>query len=206
MLRRDFALSLIATGAALPAFAQRVAPQEGSEYTRLAQRAPVEAPAGQVEVAEFFAYSCIHCANFEPLLEEWNQKKPANVVLRRVPVAFSPAFVPMQRLYYALESLNLVDKLHNAVFKAIHVDRLPLTTAGPITDWVVRQGVDRARFTEAFNHADTGAKAKSAAQLQDAYGVEGTPALGVAGRFYIPGQGARTLAIANALIAEARKA
>ena len=205
MHRRDFALSLLATGAALPAWAQRVAPKEGSEYMRLAQRAPVQAPAGQVEVAEFFAYSCIHCFNFEPLLEEWNQRKPAGVVLRRVPVAFSPAFVPMQRLYYALESMKLVDKLHGAVFKAIHVDRLPLTTQAPITDWVARQGVDRAAFTAAYNHPDTTEKCKAAAALQDAYGVEGTPALGVGGRFYIPGQGARTLSIANALIPEARK-
>ena len=48
-------------------------------------------------------------------------------------------------------------------------------------------------------------KAKRATQLQDAYQVEGTPALGVAGRFYISGQGPRTLAVADALIAELRK-
>jgi thiol:disulfide interchange protein DsbA len=35
--------------------------------------------------------------------------------------------------------------------------------------------------------------------------VDGTPAMGVAGRFYIPGQGERTLSIANALIAQARQ-
>jgi thiol:disulfide interchange protein DsbA len=42
--------------------------------------------------------------------------------------------------------------------------------------------------------------------LQDAYAIEGTPALGVAGRYYLPGQGPRTLATASALIAELRKA
>jgi len=205
MLRRDFALSLLATGAALPALAQRVAPQEGTEYVRLGKPVPVEAPAGQIEVVEFFAYSCIHCFNFEPLLEDWDKRKPSGTVLRRVPVAFSPAFVPMQRLYYTLEAMDLVGRLHTQVFKAIHVDRLPLTTPGPITDWVVKQGVDRAKFSEIFNHADTLKKAQHAALLQDVYGVEGTPALGVAGRFYIPGQGPKTLTIANYLIGEARK-
>jgi thiol:disulfide interchange protein DsbA len=48
-------------------------------------------------------------------------------------------------------------------------------------------------------------KAKRATQLQDAYQVEGTPALGVAGRYYISGQGPRTLVIADALIADLRK-
>jgi len=42
--------------------------------------------------------------------------------------------------------------------------------------------------------------------LQEAYAVEGTPALGVAGKFYVPGQGPRTLVVANALIADLRKA
>jgi thiol:disulfide interchange protein DsbA len=205
MHRREFTLSLLATGAALPALAQRVAPREGVEYQRLPRPAPVDTPAGRIEVVEFFAYSCIHCFNFEPLLEEWEQRKPADVVLRRTPVAFSPAFEPMQRLYYTLEAMGLLGRLHNAVFKAIHVERLPLTTPGPITDWVVRQGVDRAKFSAVFNDADTSAKARRAAALQDAYAIEGTPALGVAGRFMVPGQGPNTLVVANALIAQVRK-
>ena len=44
-----------------------------------------------------------------------------------------------------------------------------------------------------------------APQLQDLYAVEGTPALGVGGRYYVPGQGPRTLVVADALIAELRK-
>lgn len=205
MYRRDFTLSLLASGVALPALAQRVAPREGVEYQRLPKPAPVEAPAGKIEVVEFFAYSCIHCYNFEPLLEDWEKRKPADVVVRRTPVAFSPAFEPMQRLYYTLEAMNLVERLHGAVFKAIHADRLPLTTTGPITEWVVRQGVDRAKFTEIFSSGAIATKARRAAALQDAYAIEGTPALGIAGRFTVPGQGPNTLVVANALIAEARK-
>jgi len=205
MHRRDFTLSLLAAGTTLPAMAQRVAPKEGVEFQRLPQRAPVDTPAGKIEVVEFFAYSCIHCYNFEPLLEDWEKRKPADVVLRRTPVAFSPAFEPMQRLYYTLEEMGLLGRLHGAVFKAIHAERLPLTTPGPITDWVVRQGVDRAKFASIFDSNATGAKAKRAAALQEAYAIEGTPALGVAGRFTVPGQGPNTLVVANALIAEARK-
>ena len=165
----------------------------------------MQSTAGQIEVVEFFAYSCIHCHNFEPGFDAWTKRQPAHVVVRRTPVAFSPTFVPMQRLYYALESMNLVDQLHAKVFHAIHEERQPLTTPTAIVDWVAKQGVDRARFTEVFNSGATGAKAAAAAKLQDAYGVEGTPALGVAGRYYLPGQGPRTLVVADALVAEARK-
>ncbi|RJP66370.1 MAG: thiol:disulfide interchange protein DsbA/DsbL [Comamonadaceae bacterium] len=215
MQRRDFSRSLLAAGttvvgasaglALTPALAQRVGPKEGVDFVRLPKPAPVESPASQVEVVEFFAYTCIHCFNFEPLFEEWIQKKPAHVTVKRMPVAFSPAFVPMQRLYFTLEAMNLVDKLHTKVFKAIHEERLPLTTPAAITDWVAKQGVDRARFSELYNGGPVGEKANRAVQLQDAYSVEGTPSLGIAGRYYLNGQGPRTLVVANALIAELRK-
>jgi protein dithiol oxidoreductase (disulfide-forming) len=213
MQRRVFSRSLLA-GSALgavgsltlnPALAQRVAPKEGVDFVRLPRPAPVQSTAGQVEVVEFFAYTCIHCHNFEPIFDAWIKKQPAQVVVRRTPVAFSPAFVPMQRLYYSLESMNLVEKLHAKVFTAIHEERLALTTPAAIVDWVAKQGVDRARFTEVFNSGPTGEKAARAAKLQDEYGVEGTPALGVAGRYYLSGQGPRTLVVADALIAEVRK-
>lgn len=217
MQRRDFSRSLLAAGTTAvaaasgltltPALAQRVAPKEGTDFIRLGRPAPVESPASQVEVVEFFAYSCIHCFNFEPAFDEWMKKKPANVNVRRMPVAFSPAFVPMQRLYFTLESMKLVDRLHSKVFQAIHVDRQQLTTQPVITAWIEKQGgVDMARFNEIFNGAAAGMATK-ATQLQNAYNVEGTPSLGIAGRFYVNGQGPRTLVVADALIAEAvRKA
>jgi thiol:disulfide interchange protein DsbA len=47
-------------------------------------------------------------------------------------------------------------------------------------------------------------------QLQDAYGVEGVPALGIAGRYYTDGSLAgsmeRALQVVDYLVAEARKA
>lgn len=213
MQRRNFSQALLASGglAAIgtlswgAAQAQIAGLKEGADYRRLASPAPVDSAAGQVEVVEFFAYTCIHCYNFEPHITEWLKQKPAHVTLRRTPVAFSDAFLPLQRLYFALEAMGQVDALHDKVFKAIHIDKQRLTTPDAITNWVEKQGVDRAKFTEFYNSFAVAGKARRATQLQEAYQVEGTPALGVAGRFYIPGQGPRTLAVANALIAEVRK-
>lgn len=217
MQRRDFSRSILAVGAtttlgslaalgSTSAQAQIAGLKEGTDYVRLGRPAPVDAPAGQVEVLEFFAYTCIHCFNFEPVMAAWIKKKPANVVVKRTPVKFSEAFVPMQKLYYALEAMDLVDKLHEKVFSAIHVDKLRLTTAEAITDWVGKQGVDKAKFAAVYNSFAVAGKSNRAVQLQDAYQVEGTPALGVAGRFYVPGQGPRSIVVAEALIAEVRKA
>ncbi|AOW15029.1 disulfide bond formation protein DsbA [Hydrogenophaga crassostreae] len=210
MQRRDFSRSLMTAGALAsasaltPAWAQRIGFKEGTDYQRLAKPASVAAAAGQIEVVEFFAYSCIHCYRFEPLLEGWIAKLAGDVKVRRNPVAFSPAFQPMQRLYFALESMDLVDKLHAKVFHAFHEENQKLVTPEAITAWVEKQGVDREQFLSFFN--GTAIKMSAAAtQLQDAYQVEGTPALGVAGRFYVGGQGPKTLVIADSLIAQVRK-
>ena len=210
MLRRDFSRSVLAAGglAALghsTAQAQLAGLKEGADFMRLAKPAPVDTPAGQIEVVEFFAYSCIHCFNFETVMEHWIKKKPAGVVIKRTPVAFSEALIPMQKLYYALEAMGQVEALHEKVFQAIHVGKQRLTTADAIVPWIAAQGVDKAKFEGFFNSFAVAGKAKRAVQLQDAYRVEGTPALGVAGRYYVPGQGPRAIVVAEALIAEVRK-
>lgn len=215
MQRRDFSRHLLSTGVLtlgapallVPAMAHASIGgfKEGSDYVKLGRPAPVDAPAGQVEVLEFFAYSCIHCYNFEPVFEDWKKKLPAGVTTRRVPVAFSEAFVPMQRLYYALEAMDQVESMHGKVFRAIHVDKQRLMTEKAIMAWMDKQDIDRKRFADLFNSFSVTGKARRAVQLQDAYQIEGTPALGVGGRFTVAGQGPRTVKVAEALIADIRK-
>lgn len=174
--------------------AQASVPKAGQAYLLLERPAPVEANASQVEVVEFFWYNCPHCNAFEPKLDEWLSKSPKHVAFRRIPVAFRPDFEPQQRLYYALEAMGLLEKLHAKVFAAIHAQRVNLNTAPAITDWVVSQGVDRNKFTEQFNSFAAATKSKRATQLQNLYGVSGVPAMGVAGRYYTDGELARSMA------------
>ena len=188
MKRRDFSLACgVAAGAAwLPtgASAQAKSPQAGTDYLVVEKPAGVEAPAGKIEVVEFFWYSCSHCNAFEPALEGWIKRAPKDVVVRRVPVAFQDSFVPQQRLFYTLEAMGLLNKLHAKVFAAIHGEKQNLTKADAIVDWVAKQGVDKAKFEEQFNSFSVATKATRGTQLQNAYRVEGVPSLGVAGRFY----------------------
>lgn len=214
MKRRDFslaapALALMSTSAFTPlAHAQAFKPTEGSDYYTLEKPAGVEAPVGKIEVVEFFWYSCPHCNAFEPTLDAWIKKLPKDVVLRRVPIAFQDSFAPQQRLYYSLEAMGLLPKLHTKVFNALHVERLNLAKGDAIIDWVAQQGVDKAKFTEQFNSFSIASKATKATQLQNSYRVEGVPALGVAGRFYTDGSIAksmeRALQVVDALVADVR--
>jgi len=191
------------------ALAQAKAPLAGTDFMALDRPAPVETPAGKIELLEFFWYSCPHCNAFEPVLSAWVQQLPKDVVFKRVPVNFRDGFEPQQRLFYALEALNLLDTLHTRVFAAIHVEKQNLSQAAAITDWVVKQGVDRARFVEQFNSFSVSAKAKRAKQLQEAYKVDGVPALGIAGRYYTDGALAqsmnRVLQVTDYLIDQIRR-
>ncbi|MCF8159541.1 MAG: thiol:disulfide interchange protein DsbA/DsbL [Polaromonas sp.] len=173
--------------------AQVGAPRAGTDFNVLNRPAPVDAPEGKIELVEFFWYNCPHCNAFEPLLTEWVKKLPKDVVFKRVPVAFRDDFVPQQRLFFALEALNLIDSLHARVFAAIHVERQNLSQGPAIIDWVVKQGVDRDKFVEQFNSFSSSTKATRAKQLQAAYQVEGVPALGVAGRYYTDGALAKSM-------------
>jgi thiol:disulfide interchange protein DsbA len=214
MKRREF--SQAAAGVALTssvlltpvAHAQLKKPQAGKDYQVLDPRATVDAPAGKVEVVEFFWYSCPHCNVFEPTLAEWVKKLPKDVAFRRVPIAFRDDFVPQQRLFFALEAMGLVKKLHAKVFAAIHGEKQNLATGEAITEWVGRQGVDKPKFVEQYNSFSVVTKAGRASKLQNAYKVEGVPALGVAGRFYTDGSMAgsmeRALQVVDTLVAEVR--
>ena len=216
MKRREFSLAASAAAAgaltlgASSSWAQGAAPKEGKDYIKLGKPASVSAPAGKVEVVEFFWYSCPHCNVFEPQFEAWAKTQPADVVVRQVPVAFNASFVPQQKLYYALEGMNLLPQLHAKVFRTIHVDRNLLKTDDAIFDWVGKQGVDLAKFKEVYNSFTVANQARKAAQLQNEYDVEGVPAMGVAGRYYTDGTKAgnmdNVLRVVNALVASSRKA
>lgn len=198
MKRREFSLACgaaVAGSALVPAaaLAQAKPPESGTDYLVVEKRAAVDAPAGKIEVVEFFWYSCPHCNVFEPTFDAWSKRAPKDVVVRRVPIAFRDDFVPQQRLFYALEAMGLLDKLHAKVFAALHVEKQNLSRGDAIADWVAKQGVDKTKFLEQYNSFTVSTKATRGTQLQNAYKVEGVPALGVAGRFYTDGTLAKSM-------------
>ncbi len=183
--------------------------RSGKDYITLDRPVATEAGSGKIEVLEFFWYSCPHCNQFEPAFEQWVKNAPKDVVVRRVPVAFRDDFVPQQRLYYTLEAMNLVEKMHVRVFTAIHGEKQMLNTDAAVLAWADKQGIDKAKFAETYKSFGVATKAKRAVQLQNDFKIEGVPSLGVAGRYYIDGTLAgsmpRALQVADALIAQTRQ-
>lgn len=195
MQRRAFSLSTASTLTAsilgLPlatlALAQSGPFKEGKDYIQLAKPIAPEAPAGKIDVIEFFWYSCPHCHAFEPAFEAWVKAAPKDLSIRRIPVAFNASFLPQQKLYFALQGMGKLDALHAKVFRAIHIERQALNKDETIFAWIAQQSMDAAKFKEIYNSFTVANQVRRAAQLQDAYGVEGVPSMGVAGRYYTDG-------------------
>ena len=175
----------------------------GRHYMEISPRRPTKDPK-QVEVLEFFAYSCSHCSAFEPELEAWVKKLPRQVLFRRIPAAFREDLVLHQQLYLALEALGLVEQLHGKVFQAIHGDKHRLATPAGIAAFAEKHGGDGKRLLETMNSFGVAAKVKQATALVVGYKIEGTPSLGVDGKWLtsgsMAGSNTRSLAVADHLI------
>ena len=211
MKRRQFSQAALASMAlsAATVSAQTAPYQEGIEYVSLDKRVPTEAGKGKIEVIEFFWYSCPHCNAFEPRFASWVKALPKDVEVKRVPVRFRDDFEPQQRMYYVLEALDKVEALHGKLFQAIHVEKQNLGSAEALAQWADKNGIPKAKFVELYNAFGVVTKAKGAHQLQEAFKVQGVPALGIGGRFYtdgsLSGSMERALQITDYLIAEIRK-
>jgi thiol:disulfide interchange protein DsbA len=216
MKRRDFSLAAIsaATVAGFPLAAQAQGPAaakpvEGKDYLSLDKRVPTDVGTGKIEVLEFFWYSCPHCHSFEPQFAAWVKAAPKDVVVQRVPVRFRDDFEAQQRAYYVFESLNMVDAMHGKLFHAIHTERQQLNNAQALAAWANKNGLPEKKFMDTYNSFGVATKARRATQLQDAFKVQGVPALGIAGRFYTDGGLAqsmdRALQVADYLIGEVRR-
>jgi len=217
MKRRDFSVAAFgaaASAATLPLVANAQAPAarkpvEGTDYLSLDKRVPTDVGAGKIELIEFFWYSCPHCNAFEPQFSAWVKAAPKDVVIQRVPVRFRDDFEPQQRAYYVFESLGLVEAMHGKLFHAIHTERQQLNNMNALAAWANKNGLPEKKFLDTYNSFGVSTKARRATQLQEAFKVQGVPALGVAGRFYTDGSLTQTmdraLQVADYLIGEVRR-
>jgi thiol:disulfide interchange protein DsbA len=186
MKRRTFALA--AAAAAMPAsfLALPARAQAGKNYKELNPAVPVNTAAGQVEVIEFFSYICPFCKAFEPDFEAWIKTAPKDVVVRRIHVGWDldgKPGAPLQRIYFALAALGQVDALQAKVFAAVQDQHKPLDQPEALFAWVAQQGVNRAKFEQAYKSFGVDNQMRRANSAQDAYQIEGTPGMGVGGRF-----------------------
>jgi thiol:disulfide interchange protein DsbA len=206
MLNKLYALACALLIAA-PALAQR-APVNGQDYFDLNPPQATESP-GKIEVTEFFWYRCPHCYALEPQLASWVKQLPKDAQFRRVPAVFNDDWAIDARIFYTLEALGQVDRLHKGLFDAIHqqggVRLKGEAYAKWAADWVAKQGVDAKKWDETFRSFTVSTKVRRASQMTQAYKFDGVPALAVQGRYVVNASNSM-LSVADYLIGQSRKA
>ena len=89
------------------------------------------------------------------------------------------------------------------------MDHKRINTEAEITAFVAANGVDAAKFTEAFKSFSTNTRMNRGKQLSNAYKIDGVPAIGIQGRYYtsatLAGSHERAVQVADFLIQRARQ-
>jgi protein dithiol oxidoreductase (disulfide-forming) len=166
--------------------------QDGVNYSRIVPAQPTEAPAGQVEVLEFFWYACPHCYALDPLVESWKKTKPAYITFTRVHVLWSEGHRSLARLFYTLESMGKLDQLHSEIFREIHVNGDALTAANPNdtaeteriqSAFVRRFGISESDFKNAYHSMSVDLALQKADELVERYRIDAVPRFVVNGKY-----------------------
>lgn len=199
------ALTVAIATMAVPARAELAV---GRDYVAIVPAQVTDNPA-KLEVIEFFSYGCPHCSDFHPTVSKWAATLPSDVVFKRVPISFGrPQWASLSRLYYALEATGELGKLDGAVFRALHQEGKKLYDDKSIVAWVVAQGVDSKKFSDAYNSFGVISQAKRADQMAQAYKIQGVPALAVDGKYLVTGKEIKgypeLIALADQVIDKAR--
>ena len=158
-------------------------PQNGVDYITLAQPQAVQSTGKKVEVIEFFMYHCPVCNALEPLLEDWIRQQGDRITVRRIHFPSTGPADPEAHLFLTLEAMGRLGDMHEKVFKAVHVDHIRLNKDDVIIDWVAKNGVDRAKFLEAWNSFGVTTRLRQLGKIATNYETSSVPTLVVGGRF-----------------------
>jgi thiol:disulfide interchange protein DsbA len=203
-----------AAESAAPAQAEQAAPAEATEtpaaaeeltggYETLDTPQPTQNP-DKVEVIEFFWYGCPHCYDFEPILESWVKKLPANVDFIRQPAAFSDLWAKHAKAFYVAQALGVLDQVHADLFDALQNKHQKLETEDQLAAFFTAHGVKEADFHEAYSSFLVDTKVRQAAVTPARYGVTGVPVLIVNGKYKVDGKSAgsheKMIEVVNQLI------
>ena len=150
--RRDLLCAGALAPVATSSFAAAQTYTAGKEYLTVTPQAPTSA--AKIEVVEFFAYTCPHCLQFQPIFHSWAEHAPSDVTVRVCPVAWQPKYLPFTETYFALEALGLLDKVSLPFFESVIYQTHSYnfeSAASDIRAFMETQGIDGEKWTKTVN-------------------------------------------------------
>ena len=195
------ALAFAATGVQAQA-------QLGRDYIQLDPPHAVTS-GDKIEVIEFFYYGCPVCYELEPKLSRWHFNSPDSVVLRRVPALSSDNWDNFAKLFYTLEAMGQLARLHWPVYDNFHFRGIKLNEEAAAAAWVAHNGLDKQKFVAIYQSPETQAKLDAARKLMRSYEIRGVPTIVVDGKFLtsarMTGGTTELMRVVDELVALARK-
>jgi thiol:disulfide interchange protein DsbA len=192
--------------------------QDGVNYTRMVPAQPTDAPAGQIEVLEFFWYACPHCYALEPTVSAWLRNKPAYITFTRVPVEWNAGHRSLAQLYYTLEAMGKLNEVHSQIFKEIQVDGDPLVGPDPNNTastermqlaFIKKLGLSDADFEQKYHDMNVQTAMQRADVLAQRYRVAAVPTFVINGKYItdvgMAGDPNRLVALIDDLAAQEHK-
>jgi thiol:disulfide interchange protein DsbA len=203
-------MMLILGATSLSTVAIADAPKVGTDFDAVTQ--PISTDnAGKIEVMEIFWYGCPHCYHMEPVLNAWVKKLPADVYFKRVPGLPRVEWAPMAKAFYAMETLGISEKLHNALFDAVNKTKTlnPMDEKAAI-DWITAQsGLDHLKVEQAFKSFSMNSSLNRAALIFRNSGATGVPSIVIDGKYItsstMAGSNEQALKVADYIIDNIRK-
>jgi thiol:disulfide interchange protein DsbA len=156
--------------------------QEGKEYLLLSPQQPTST-GDKIEVVELFWYGCPHCYELEPQVQAWLKNKPADVELVRMPAVLGQRWELLAQAYYTAELLGITDKIHPALFEAIHDKHMKIDDEAALQAFFVDQGVSAEDFKKTFNSFAVAVKMNNSRQMTRRYKITGVPTIIVNGKY-----------------------
>ena len=163
--------------------------REGKNFTRMIPTQPTVGGADKIEVAEIFMYSCPHCYDLEPHINQWAEGKDPNVRFVRIPAIFNQLAQLHAQLYYTEVFLAQTGKLKDPnafrtmVFEEFHRKGNRLTSEEAIQRLFTRAGVSEDDFKRTWGSFEVNQALRHAADLARRYGVASVPMVVVNGKY-----------------------
>ena len=180
----------------------------GTDYVEIPGGQPFAPLDGQVEVVEVFAYSCGHCAAFDPLVGAWKKRQPADVRFTMLPAVFYEQD-NFPKAYFAAEAVGVIDRLHSQLFNAMHLERAlrPNASADDIIAYMAKHGADANQLKGTIDSFAVKAKIARTKQFIVRSGIDATPTVVVNGKYRVRGRSLEDiLRITDRLVAQERVA
>lgn len=138
----------------------------------------------RIEVIEFFYYGCPICYELEPHMTRWlATQAPGYVALRRIPALSTEGWEVFAKLYFTLEAMGQINRLHWPVYDNFHFEGKLLNQEKVMFEWVRQNGLDAEKFARTYGSQEIQTKLAQSRELMKTYNVRGVPTIIVDGKY-----------------------